>query len=85
MFDVWAPHELTIKNIIDQIFVWESVLNCNKINPRLNRLVADDEKEMIKPVVVESKCADTNCLKPRIAGQEDFFMCLVGLRKTYPP
>ena len=38
--DVWVPHELTQKNI----FACESLLNRNKIDPFLKRVVTADEK-----------------------------------------
>ncbi|QQP53934.1 Putative DD34D transposase, partial [Caligus rogercresseyi] len=42
--DVWVPHELTQKNLIDRISICYSLLNCNKIDPFLKRIVTGDEK-----------------------------------------
>ncbi|XP_011069195.1 PREDICTED: histone-lysine N-methyltransferase SETMAR-like [Acromyrmex echinatior] len=43
--DVWVPYELTQKNLMDRISICESLLNRNKINLFLKRMVTDDEKE----------------------------------------
>ena len=42
--DVWVPHELTQKNLMDRISICESLLNRNKSDPFLKRLVTGDEK-----------------------------------------
>ncbi|XP_040575887.1 histone-lysine N-methyltransferase SETMAR-like [Lepeophtheirus salmonis] len=41
---VWVPHELTEKNLIDRISACESLINRNKIDPFLQRMVISDEK-----------------------------------------
>ncbi|CAD6994021.1 unnamed protein product [Ceratitis capitata] len=43
-FDVWVPHELTKKDLLDRISICESLLNRNKIDPFLKRMVIADEK-----------------------------------------
>ena len=42
--DVWVPHELTQKNLMDRISICESLLNRNNIDPFLKRMVTGDEK-----------------------------------------
>ena len=42
--DVWVQHELMQKNLMDRISICESLLNRNKINPFLKRMVTSDEK-----------------------------------------
>lgn len=42
--DMWVPHELSQKNLIDRISICESLLNRNKVDPFLKRLVTGDEK-----------------------------------------
>ncbi|CAK9834554.1 Histone-lysine N-methyltransferase SETMAR [Anthophora retusa] len=42
--DVWVPHELTQKNLLDRISICESLLNRNKVDPFLKRMVTGDEK-----------------------------------------
>jgi len=42
--DVWVPHELMQKNLMDRISICESLLNRNKIDPFLKRIVTGDEK-----------------------------------------
>ncbi|XP_014602089.1 PREDICTED: histone-lysine N-methyltransferase SETMAR-like isoform X2 [Polistes canadensis] len=42
--DVWVPYNLTIKNLMDRIFICESLLKRNEIEPFLKRLITGDEK-----------------------------------------
>ena len=42
--DVWVPHDLTQKNISARMNACESLLNRNKIDPFLKRMVTGDEK-----------------------------------------
>lgn len=42
--DVWVPHDLTLKNLMDRISICESLLKRNKIEPFLKRLITGDEK-----------------------------------------
>lgn len=42
--NVWVPHELTQKNLMDRISICESLLNRNKIDPFLERMVTGDVK-----------------------------------------
>ena len=44
--NVWVPHELTQKNLMERISICESLLNRNKIDPFLKRIVKriGDEK-----------------------------------------
>ncbi len=42
--DVWVPHDLTQKNIFARMDACESLLNRNKIDPFLKRMVTGDEK-----------------------------------------
>ncbi|XP_039305170.1 histone-lysine N-methyltransferase SETMAR-like [Solenopsis invicta] len=42
--DVWVPYELTQKDLMDRISICESLLNRNKIDPFLKRMIIDDEK-----------------------------------------
>jgi len=41
--DVWVPHEFMQKNIFDRIDACESLLNPNKIDPFLKRIVTGDD------------------------------------------
>ncbi|CAD6994020.1 unnamed protein product [Ceratitis capitata] len=43
-YHVWVPHELTQKNMLDRISICESLLNRNRIDPFLKRMVIADEK-----------------------------------------
>jgi len=42
--DVWVPHDLTVKNLMDRISICESLLKRNEIEPFLKRLITGDEK-----------------------------------------
>ncbi|XP_015189019.1 PREDICTED: histone-lysine N-methyltransferase SETMAR-like [Polistes dominula] len=42
--DVWVPYNLTVKNLMDRIFICESLLKRNEIEPFLKRLITGDEK-----------------------------------------
>ncbi|XP_011051581.1 PREDICTED: histone-lysine N-methyltransferase SETMAR-like [Acromyrmex echinatior] len=44
--DVWVPYELTQKNLMYRISICESLLNRNKINLFLKRMMTGDEKKM---------------------------------------
>lgn len=43
-FDVWLPHELSEKNLLDRISVCDSLLKRNKNLPFLKQIVTGDEK-----------------------------------------
>ncbi|GFV35966.1 histone-lysine N-methyltransferase SETMAR [Trichonephila clavipes] len=43
-FDVWVPHHLTPKNIINQISICEALAKRNEIDPFFKRMVTGDEK-----------------------------------------
>ena len=45
--DVWMPHELTQKNIINRILMCESLLKQNFLNPFLKRIITGDEKWVV--------------------------------------
>lgn len=42
--DVWVPHELTMRNLINRIDICETLVNRNKMDPFLKRLITGDEK-----------------------------------------
>ncbi len=42
--DVWVPHELSVKNLMDRINICDSLLKRNEIEPFLKRMVTGDEK-----------------------------------------
>ena len=43
-FDVWVPHKLNGKNLLDHISTWDSLLKCNENVPFLKQIVMGDEK-----------------------------------------
>lgn len=45
--DVWVPHLLSEKNILDRIAVCESLLKWNSLDPFLKRIVTGDEKWVV--------------------------------------
>ncbi|GFU34450.1 histone-lysine N-methyltransferase SETMAR [Trichonephila clavipes] len=42
--DVWVPHQLTPKNMLDRISICKALAKWNKINPFLKQMVTGDEK-----------------------------------------
>lgn len=42
--DVWVPHNLSTKNLLDRISICQSLLKRNEIDPFLKRLITGDEK-----------------------------------------
>ncbi|GFW32250.1 histone-lysine N-methyltransferase SETMAR [Trichonephila clavipes] len=42
--DVWVPHQLTPKPMMDQISICETLAKRNEIDPFLERMVIEDEK-----------------------------------------
>ncbi|XP_017795782.1 PREDICTED: histone-lysine N-methyltransferase SETMAR-like [Habropoda laboriosa] len=47
-FDVWVPHDLTEKNLMDRISICDSVYKRNEETPFLKQLVTGDEKSTPK-------------------------------------
>ncbi|GFT94884.1 histone-lysine N-methyltransferase SETMAR [Trichonephila clavipes] len=43
-FDVWVQHQLTPKNMMDQISICETLAKRNEIERNLKRMVTEDEK-----------------------------------------
>ncbi|GFW80933.1 putative DD34D transposase [Trichonephila clavipes] len=44
MLDVWVQHQLTPKNMMDRISIYEALAKRNEIDPFLKRMVTGDEK-----------------------------------------
>jgi len=42
--DVWVPHELSIRNMLDRINICDTLLKWNEIEPFLKRMITGDEK-----------------------------------------
>ncbi|GFV71941.1 histone-lysine N-methyltransferase SETMAR [Trichonephila clavipes] len=42
--DVWVPHHLTPKNMMDRTFIYEALAKRNEIDPFFKRMVIGDEK-----------------------------------------
>ena len=42
--DVWVPHELTQKNLLERVSICDSLLKRNEIDPFLKRMLTGDEK-----------------------------------------
>ena len=83
--DVWVPHELTQKNMMDRISICESLLNRNKIDPFLKRIVTGDEKWVTYDNIERKRSwsklgeAAQTVAKTGFYGQEGFAVCLVRL------
>jgi len=46
-FDVWVPHDLTEKNVMDLISICNSLYKRNEETPFLKQVVTGDEKQII--------------------------------------
>ncbi|XP_046145712.1 histone-lysine N-methyltransferase SETMAR-like [Osmia bicornis bicornis] len=53
--DVWVPHELTQKNLLDRISICESLLNRNKVDSFLKRMAGDAPQTVAKPGLTARK------------------------------
>ena len=42
--DIWVPHELTAKNLMDRVSICQSMPKRNKIEPFFKRMITGDEK-----------------------------------------
>ena len=46
-FDVWVPHKLSEKNLLDHISAWNSLLKRNENVPFLKQIMTGDEKWLL--------------------------------------
>ncbi|GFX57753.1 histone-lysine N-methyltransferase SETMAR [Trichonephila clavipes] len=58
--DVWVPHQLTPKNVMDQIPIYETLAKWNKIGPFLKRMVTGDEKWVTQDNIVRKRSWSKN-------------------------
>ncbi|GFX07592.1 histone-lysine N-methyltransferase SETMAR [Trichonephila clavipes] len=76
--DVWVPHQLTPKNMIDRISICEALSKRNKIDPFLKRMVTGYEKWVTYDNIVRKR----SCLKRGGAAQTvskpGRFYCVFG-------
>jgi len=42
--DVWVPHDLSVRNMMDRINICDTLLKRNEIEPFLKRMISGDEK-----------------------------------------
>ena len=47
--DVWIPHELSVRNMMDRINICDTLLKRNEIEPFLKRMITGDEKWITYP------------------------------------
>ena len=64
-FDIWVPHELTAKNLMDQVSICEWLLKRNEIEPFLIRMIMGDEKW----ITYDNNVRKISWSKPRQASQ----------------
>lgn len=53
--DIWVPHDLTHKNLLNRVSICESLLKRNEIEPFLKRMVTGDEKWITYDNVVRKR------------------------------
>lgn len=74
---------LAQKNLLNRISISESLLNHNKLNAFLKRIVIRDEKlvtyNIYKNSLGQSQRSALNCRQSEFDGQKSFTVCLVGL------
>lgn len=46
-YDIWVPHELSERNIMDRISICDSLLKRNNVVPFLKRMITGDEKWIV--------------------------------------
>ncbi|GFS87310.1 histone-lysine N-methyltransferase SETMAR [Trichonephila clavipes] len=82
--DVWVPHQLIPKNMIDRISISEALAKRNEIDPFLKRIVTGDDKWVTYDNIVRerswSKCGEAAQTRTNI--QEGSTVYLVGLEKN---
>ena len=57
-FDIWVPHELKKKNLLDHIFICDSLLKCNENIPFLKQIVTGNEKGILYNNVEQKRSWD---------------------------
>ncbi|XP_076384905.1 histone-lysine N-methyltransferase SETMAR-like [Megalopta genalis] len=74
--DVWVPHQLTPKNMMDRISICVALAKRNEIDPFLKRMVTGDEKWVTYDNIVRrrswSKCGEPaqTVAKPELTARE---------------
>ncbi|GFS68459.1 histone-lysine N-methyltransferase SETMAR [Trichonephila clavipes] len=73
--DVWVPHQLTPKNMMDRISICETLTKRNEFDPFLKRIVTEDEKWVTYDSIVRkrswSKCREiAQTVKPGLTARK---------------
>ncbi|GBP41820.1 Histone-lysine N-methyltransferase SETMAR [Eumeta japonica] len=53
--DTWVPHELTERNLVKCVLIYDSLLKPNEIEPLLKRLITSDESWIAYDKIVQKK------------------------------
>ncbi|GFV02475.1 histone-lysine N-methyltransferase SETMAR [Trichonephila clavipes] len=85
--DVWVPHQLTSKSIMDRISICEALAKWNEINPFLKRVVTGNEKWVTYDNIWRKRwwltCrGSSNSSQTRASGQEGYTVYLVELKRN---
>ena len=85
-FDVWVPHDLTEKNLMDRISICDSLYKRNKETPFLKQVVTGNEKWIIYNNVERKRSWGKRNVPPshpksRSSSKEGHALCLVGLER----
>lgn len=87
--DVWVPHELMEKNLLDRISACDSLLKRNEIDPFLKRMVTSDEKWVVynnvsvKDHGLRARRSPFNQRKSQFTSEKDYAIHLVGLEGNH--
>lgn len=65
--DVWVPHELSMKNLMDRVSACETLKKRNEIEPFLKRLITGDEKWIRYENIVRKRSWGKRTDKPQTA------------------
>ncbi|CAH2092000.1 unnamed protein product [Euphydryas editha] len=74
--DVWVPHELTQRNLIDRITISEMLVKRNETEPFLKRIITGEEKWVKYENIKRKRSWSTNDFKAWIVGKQGYVECL---------
>lgn len=78
--DVWVPHELTQRNLIDRISISETLLKRNEIDPFLKQIITGDEKWVKYKNIVRKKSWNKHDEPPQTTSKPELMANKVMLR-----
>ncbi|KAJ0179247.1 hypothetical protein K1T71_004959 [Dendrolimus kikuchii] len=86
--DIWVPHELTERNLMNRVLICDSLLRRNETEPFLKKLITGDEKWITYDKNVRKRSwqragqASQTVAKPWLT-RNKVMLCMVGLEGHY--